>query len=286
MDIKIIDENNSSDYKFNDISENKILKWTNRGRKEIISLPEDITKCDICLKYSIYPKEELAQCCLCKCLFHKSCYNQYIQTMQNHTEKAFKCIRCIQSLQCGDKIQNCKCFICGYANKTLNYDKMNNIYYHQICLIFLNEIKEFHSYKNIQKQIKKWRFKHACKYCRSKLSKVSAVIKCKKPKCNFFYHIPCAIRKGLIFDINFMKKYYHTEQIPFYCSNHNNKIKMEYKRKILDNLSSEKKETDSKDICEKSLDASFDFTNNVFNLDFERIIKEIKIHEEKETFIY
>ena len=61
---------------------------------------------------------------------------------------------------------------------------------------------------------------------------------------------------------------------------------MEYKRKILDNLSSEKKETDNKDIYEKSLDVSFDFTNNVFNLDFEKIIKEIKIHEEKEAFIY
>lgn len=286
MDIKAINENNSSDDKSNDFIENKISKWTNRGRKEITPFPDDIVKCDICLKYSIYPKEELAQCFLCKCLFHKSCYNQYIQTIANHTEKAFKCIRCIQSLQRGNDIQNYKCFICGHANKTLNYDKINNIYYHQICLIFLNEITDFHSYKNVQKKIKKWRFKHACKYCRSKLSKASAVIKCKKPKCNFFYHIPCAIRKGLIFDINFMKKYYNTEQIPFYCSNHYKKIQSDYKKKILDNLSSEKKETDNKDIYENHLDESFDFTNNVFNLDFGRIIKEIEIHEKKAAFIY
>ena len=56
-----------------------------------------------------------------------------------------------------------------------------------------------------------------------------------------FYHIPCAIRKGLIFDINFMKKYYHTEQIPFYCSNHCKKIQSDYKKNFFDNQSSEKK---------------------------------------------
>ena len=98
-----------------------------------------------------------------------------------------------------------------------------DIFYHQICLFFINEIKELNIDKNLFK-IKKWRFKHSCKYCGLRLSKTIVVIKCKKPNCKNFCQIHCAILKGLIFDIDFMKHFYKTvDKIPFYYSNLNKK---------------------------------------------------------------
>ena len=82
-----------------------------------------------------------------------------------------------------------------------------------------------------KEKIRRWRYKNSCKYCGEKLSKSVAVIKCKKPKCKDYYHVPCAVVKGMIFSLNFMRKYYNiskNEQIPFYCSNHNKKIVNQY----------------------------------------------------------
>ena len=59
--------------------------------------------------------------------------------------------------------------------------------------IFLNEINKSKYDKNIVSKIKKWRFKHSCKYCGLKLSKSIAVIKCNKSKCKKFLHVPSAI---------------------------------------------------------------------------------------------
>ena len=42
----------------NKFIENKIFKRTNRGRKEKISLPKDILKCEICLKYFFMSNEK------------------------------------------------------------------------------------------------------------------------------------------------------------------------------------------------------------------------------------
>ena len=62
------------------------------------------------------------------------------------------------------------------------------------------------------------------------------MIKCKNPRCKEYYHIPCAIQKGMIFDLNYMKKFYNVsnnEEIPFYCSNHNKKISFIYKTYVM-----------------------------------------------------
>ena len=75
-----------------------------------------------------------------------------------------------------------------------------------------------------------------------KLSNTVAVTKCKKPKCKEYYHIPCAIEKGLIFDQNFMKDFYQVQknnQIPFYCSNHNKKISNLYKIYFINQINKE-----------------------------------------------
>ena len=133
-------------------------------------------------------------------------------------------------------INDYHCLICGNSNGVLNKNHKTNEFFHQICLILLNELKELQEYDIIIDNIRKWRYKNSCRYCGVKLSKSKAVIKCKNPKCKQFYHIPCAIEKGMIFDLKFMKKYYNVEKfsdIPFYCSNHNKKISFMYKKYIL-----------------------------------------------------
>ena len=211
---------------------NEITKKTNRGRKEDNPLP-NLPKCDICLQYSDLSREKLVSCSICKCLFHKSCYNQYEEISPSDNDSAiYNCIRCTEAFKLKIPLNEITCFICGRSNKTLNYNKTTRDFYHQICLNFFCEFNEIKPEQISKDLIRKWRYKNSCKYCGEKLSKNVAVIKCKKPTCKDYYHIACAIEKGMIFDLNFMKEYYHVSknnQIPFFCSNHNKKISHEYK---------------------------------------------------------
>ena len=66
------------------------------------------------------------------------------------------------------------------------------------------KIKKIYQIEAITKdKIKKWRYKNSCKFCGKKLSKNIAVTKCKNPKCKEHYHIPCAVVKGIIFNLKF-----------------------------------------------------------------------------------
>lgn len=135
--------------------------------------------------------------------------------------------------------------------------------------------------KNIYK-IKKWKFKHSCKYCGLRLSKTIAVIKCKKPNCKNFYHIHYAIIKGLIFDIDFMKHFYKTvDKIPLYCSNHNKKIYNDYKNFVLNNLNYRKKDSNPNDI--KTDFDEFDY-KNIFNINFYKELNKIEPNEKYNLF--
>ena len=107
-----------------------------------------------------------------------------------------------------------------------------------------------------KEKIKKWRFKNSCKYCGQKLSKMVAVTKCKNPKCKEYYHLPCAIVKGVIFNINFMRQFYkvsNNNEIPFYCSNHNKKISNKYKEYINNLINSTKEVNFLSESIEKKL---------------------------------
>ena len=237
---------NDTKYIFKNLIEqygNEITKKTNRGRKEDNPLP-NLPKCDICLQYSDLSKEKLVSCSICQCLFHKSCYNQYeeISPSDNDTP-IYHCVRCSEALKLKIPLSEITCFICGRSNKALNYNQTTRDFYHQNCLDFFCEFNDIKPEQISKDLIRKWRYKNSCKYCGEKLSKNVAVIKCKKPTCKDYYHMACAIEKGMIFDLNFMKEYYHVSknnQIPFYCSNHNKKISHEYKNFITNKFNEKK----------------------------------------------
>lgn len=214
----------------------KYKRRTNRGRRPLFILPMNIPKCEVCLEYCNLSKEKLIFCTVCKCNFHKSCYDQYEEINQtNEEDKKYKCIRCIEATKLNKLIYEIKCFICNESNGVLKYNKYKEFYYHQICLDNLTELNDLKEEEITKDFIKKWRYKNSCRYCGYKLSKLIAVIKCKKPKCKEYYHLPCAIQKGLIFSLNFMKQFYKVNknnQIPFYCSKHNKKISNQYKAYI------------------------------------------------------
>ena len=218
-------------------NQNLISRKTNRGRKEKNKFDNNQPKCEVCLEFAEFSKETLISCSICNCFFHKSCFNQYEEITSSDEEvKYYRCIRCTHALNLNKNINEFKCFICYHSDKVLKFNRVQGIYYHQICLDNLPELNCLTDEEITKEKIKKWRYKNSCKYCGKKLSKNIAVTKCKNPKCKEHYHIPCAVTKGIIFNLNFMKEFYHVDknnQIPFYCSNHNKKIYNQYKNYLM-----------------------------------------------------
>ena len=273
---------------------NLIHRKTYRGRKEKIPFPKNKPKCGICLKFSHPSKEELISCNTCKCLFHKSCFDKY----ESYDNAFYRCIRCIHATKLNKSVNDFKCFICNSSKGVIDID-INHIdgpFYHKVCLDLLIEFKGLKRNEIRKEKVRKWRFKNSCRYCGEKLSKNKAVIKCKNPRCKEYYHIPCAIEKGVLFDLNYMQNFYHvrnTNEIPIFCSNHNKKISFMYKKYImnLDNnlnndynfenrkeneISEEKSQKKCQDSDENeiymSIDDEFEINKSkAFNLDFWKI---------------
>ena len=218
-------------------NQNLISRKTNRGRKEKNKFDNNQPKCEVCLEFAEFSKETLISCSICNCFFHKSCFNQYEEITSSDEEvKYYRCIRCTHALNLNKNINEFKCFICFHSNSVLKFNRVQGIYYHQICLDNLPELNCLPDEEITKDKIKKWRYKNSCKFCGKKLSKNIAVTKCKNPKCKEHYHIPCAVAKGIIFNLKFMKEFYHVDknnQIPFYCSNHNKKIYNQYKNYLM-----------------------------------------------------
>ena len=224
------------------IVDNYINRKTKRGRKEKLSLPKNQQKCGVCLEISTFSREDLISCSICKCLFHLSCYTQ-LESYKYKENSSYICIRCSHTLKTNININEINCFICGCSIGVLNKNIKTNEFYHQICFNFLIEFKGLNEEDITRELIRKWRYKSSCRFCGEKLSKNKAVIKCKNTKCKHFFHIRCAIEKGMIFDLNYMKKYYNVNNysdIPFFCSNHNKKISFLYKKFIFNKISENK----------------------------------------------
>ena len=264
-----------------------------RGRKEKIPFPKNKPKCEICLQF-FEPKEELISCITCKCIFHKSCFDKY----ESYDNSSYRCIRCEYAVKLNKSINDFKCFICNSSKGVIDIDinYIDGPFYHKVCLDFLIEFKGLKRSEILKENIRKWRFKNSCRYCGEKLSKNKAVIKCKNPKCKEYYHIPCAIEKGIIFDLNYMKHFYcvkNNYEIPFYCSNHNKKISYSYKKYIMNTNINQNNDftlekSAQKEILKENNQENFQYNNeneiymniddefennknNPFNLDFETI---------------
>ena len=288
-----------------------IQKKTLRGRKAKNPLP-DMPKCSICLEFEECTKESLISCSICKAKFHPSCYHENIPDDDFYN---FTCQRCKEAIIHHKKIESIRCLICDGCDGILKRNISSGEYYHEICYKLLPELhlEEYDALdeEHINKlNIRKWRYKTSCKYCQDKLSQNKVVIKCGNPKCREFYHIPCAIEKGMIFSINYLMKFYSSidenyegTTIPFYCSCHNKKVACSYRNDVLynnneikiekidstnseDNSSTtnenmnefikqetfiESKSKIEEDFFESCFEECFDEKNKIMNLDFDAI---------------
>ena len=214
-----------------------ITKKTLRGRKTKNPLPTSIPRCSICLEYTTNSISPLITCTLCQSTFHPSCYHI---PLLSPSLSDFTCERCTEAISTNVSPSSFHCFICSNHNGILIKNESNNTYYHQTCLRLLPELYETNTNNNnsiCRNNIRKWRYKNSCRYCNDKLSKDKAVIKCANPKCKEYYHIPCAIAKGMIFSFKYLDLYYklnpHTQSIPFYCACHNKRVANAYRNDII-----------------------------------------------------
>ena len=283
----------------NDDLKQCIRRKTKRGRKSKNELPK-YSKCEICLEFSKYSSEPLIHCLICNAEIHPSCYKDTIVNQNN-----FICERCEFAQQNQKEITSYRqtiylsnifsCFICNRCDGILYRNNSNGEFFHQICLRFIPELLVTHNSAEIcKKNIRRWRYKNSCKYCREKLTQEKAVIKCNNPRCKCYYHIPCAIQKEMIFSINFQTLFYKCpttkSPLPFYCSGHNKKIATTYRKEVINKgrtTSPPKNELSSKDTTdttiEENLVRSFDYSNNILHLDFDGLIRN-SLEKEDETY--
>ena len=213
-----------------------IVKKSEKGRKTKKPLPKE-NRCSICLDFYIPGKEDsepLISCTICGAHLHPSCYHLELGPIECEN---FTCERCRVAILYHQPIESYKCFICMESNGVLKRNPATGEFYHCLCLGFISELYEHKAEDQYitKSNIRKWRYKNSCRYCGEKLDKEKAVIKCNNPKCKGFFHIPCAIEKEMIFNVNYIYKYFSLENqmeenvTPFFCSCHNKRLIASYK---------------------------------------------------------
>lgn len=221
-----------------------LSKKTRRGRKSNFQLPQG-PRCTICLEFKEFSSEPIEKCSKCNSLFHYSCYTSLLNssnsnktTLRNLKSSNFICCKCSYANKQNRIIETVKCGICSMSNGILEQQHSHNdsgndndnesgLFYHSFCKRLIPELVE-----ESNTCLRKWRYKNSCHFCKAKLSRDQPVIKCLNSKCKEFYHIPCAIEKGMLFSIWFQADFYNKknqESIPFYCSCHNKRLVTCYK---------------------------------------------------------
>ena len=184
-------------------------------------------RCSICLEYEKYSKEKCIKCINCNSTFHVKCYldNKISNITSIENLNNFICERCNLNKENYNSIQ---CFLCGNDKGIMK--KFDNGFTHIYCLKFIKELN-----KDKIEQLRQWRFNSKCKCCKTLIENIP-VIKCGNTKCKNYYHIKCAIDIYLIFNINFQKDFYSTDDyVTFYCPSHNLNLIKAYQNFISEN---------------------------------------------------
>lgn len=240
--MSIVEQTNSSviNIDFDDSNKIQFIKRkTLRGRKLKYPLP-DSERCSICLEFEEYSDEKLISCSLCKGMLHPSCYNE---KLSKEDCLNFICLRCKDALNQKKNKETLKCFICDTSEGILFKNTSTGEYFHSVCVKLIPELENENGIKDNtsirRENVRKWRYKNSCKYCQERLNKDKAVIKCLNTKCKDYYHIPCAIEKGMIFSIKYLLQFYKLKEestVPFFCSCHNKKLALSYRNDIICNV--------------------------------------------------
>jgi hypothetical protein len=116
-------------------------------------------------------------------------------------------MRCKEEKENNVKIH---CNLCGEHDGIMK--KNEDKYIHHYCYVF---------FKNSLLHVK-------CGKCKNCKIKNIPVLKCEYHGCKDKYHIKCALEKGIIFSLTFLrddkKKEVFNEKIPFYCEIHNKEV--------------------------------------------------------------
>ena len=184
-----------------------------------INLSDEI-RCSICLEYEkVIPK--CYKCSRCSSYFHLDCYNFFIYSdneagkILNIDQNNFICNKCEEEKKNNSKLI---CHYCGDNSGIIKKLKENQYYIHHYCYVFFKE--------NLNPKNGK------CKNCKVKNI---PVLKCETQGCKDKYHIKCAIEKGIIFSLYFMRdekenrKDSFDSKINFFCDIHNEATIKDYR---------------------------------------------------------
>ena len=198
---------------------NRKTKRETNNQVENINIPLTILKnyirCSICLEYELF-SSKCYNCKICSSHFHLDCYNLFnfseekTEKITNNNLEDFICERCSEEKK---GISNISCYICGEHDGIIKKLKENQ-YIHHYCYVFFKD--RLHQVKNGK-----------CNNCKIKNI---PVLKCENHGCKEKYHMKCALVKGLIFSLPYLRdekneekeiKESFNEKIPFFCEVHN-----------------------------------------------------------------
>ena len=216
---------------------NRKTKRENNNLGELKNDPQILLKnslkCSICLEYEIF-SSKCYKCINCLSYFHIECYNLFnfseeeADKIKNNNLNNFVCPRCVDEKRFGLNF-SISCYLCGEHGGIIKKFR-DNQYTHHYCYVF---------FRNKLHQIKNGK----CNFCKIKNI---PLLKCEFLGCKEKYHIKCALEKGLIFSLSYMKeknneenkKESFNEKIKFLCETHNKNLIDNYAQYITDMIQS------------------------------------------------
>ena len=171
-------------------------------------------RCSICLEYEKYSSKSCYKCNVCFSHFHLDCYNLFTFTGEESEKVSTENINNFVCMRCSEEKKNnitILCHLCGEHDGIMK--KKDEQYIHHYCYVY---------FKDILEHLKNGK----CKNCKIKNI---PVLKCEYHGCKDKYHIKCALEKGIIISLPFLRgddKSNETfnDKIPFFCEIHNKEL--------------------------------------------------------------